>query len=211
MDEGEDIPIPEHLLPLLWSDSESESESDSESVSSTHSYSQLKEAWKSYEDAKDSINEARKIKRARFKAHKIMGDDSDNEDEDKNENLPARPSMTIHEYKKSRRCKENQFKKENHDRVETKTHSSPSSSSSSSAASTPNKSAHGRKITWEVLQQRFLANEPISQLSQQSQSTEIDSTLPGNANCRTRSQNSTNSRRIWDLSVADDKGRGRGK
>ena len=172
MDEGEDIPIPEHLLPLLWSDSESES--DSESVSSTHSYSQLKEAWKSYEDAKDSINEARKIKRARFKAHKIMGDDSDNEDEDKNENLPARPSMTIHEYKKSRRCKENQFKKENHDRVETKTHSSPSSSSSSSAALTPkNKSAHGRKLSWAVLRQRFLENEPISQLSQ---STEIDST-----------------------------------
>ena len=209
MDESEDIPIPEHLLPLLWSDSESESESDSESVSSTYSYSQLKEAWKSYEDAKDSINEARKIKRARFKANILLGDDSDNEDEDKDENLPARPSMTLHEYKKSRRCMENQSKKENHNRVETKTvHSSPSSSSSSSAASTPNKSAHGRKITWAVLQQRFLANEPISQ---QSQSTEIDSTLPGNANCRTRSQNSTNSRRIWDLSVADDKGKGRGK
>ena len=85
-------------------------------------------------------------------------------------------------------------------------HSSPSSSSSSAASTLKNKSAHGRKRYWAVLEQRFLEDEPISQ---QSQSTEIDSTLPGNANCRTRSQNSTNSRRIWDLSVADDKGKGK--
>ena len=32
--------------------------------------------------------------------------------EDEDEILPARPSMAIHEYKKTRRCRGNQFKKE---------------------------------------------------------------------------------------------------